>query len=80
MLKIIIDSKYYRRQFDDWLAGGTIEYKGKNYHWSAQDSNYGVGWDIDLILEEDFDNLEDEELIIRTIEKCLYKHQNEYVS
>ena len=28
MLTIIIDSKYHRRQFDDWLAGGTAEYKG----------------------------------------------------
>ncbi len=29
MLKIIIDSKYHRHQFDDWLAGRTIEFKGK---------------------------------------------------
>ena len=80
MLKIIIDSKYHRHQFDDWLAGRTIEFKGKTFYWSAQNSNYGFGWEIELILEEDSDSLEDEKLIIRAIEKCLYKHQNEYVS
>jgi len=43
MIKIIIDSQYHRKQFDDWLAGGKAEYKGKTYYWSAQNNNYGFG-------------------------------------
>jgi len=50
---ITIDSKYQRDQFDDWLAGGTVEDKGKTYYWSAENSNYGFGWEIEPISEED---------------------------
>jgi hypothetical protein len=80
MLTIIIDSKYYRHQFDDWLAGGTVEYKGKTYCWSAQNSNYGFGWEVDPITEEDWSSLDEEEFneLMKIIEKCLYKHENEY--
>ena len=35
MMKIIIDSQYHRDQFDDWLAGGKVEYNGKTYYWYA---------------------------------------------
>jgi len=43
MIKIIIDSKYHREQFDDWLAGGKIEAKNKKiYYWTGQNNNYGV--------------------------------------
>jgi len=80
MLTIIVDSKYHRRQFDDWLAGGTVEYKGKTYYWSAQNSNYGFGWEVDLITEEDWSSLDKEEFdeLMKIIEKCLYEHENEY--
>jgi len=80
MLAIIIDSKYHRHQFDDWLAGGTVEYKGKTYYWSAQDGNYGFGWEVDLITEEDWGSLDEEEFdeLMKIIQKCLYEHKNEY--
>ena len=81
MIKITIDSQYYRNQFDDWLAGGTVEDKGKTYYWSAQDSNYGFGWEIEPIAKDDWNNISDDELnkIITSIEKCLYEHKTEYV-
>lgn len=81
MLTVIIDSKYYRGQFDDWLGGGRAEHRGKTYHWSAQNSNYGFGWQIDPISEEDWSDIPDEEFdsIIAAIEKCLYEHRTEYV-
>lgn len=80
MLTIIIDSKYHRHQFDDWLAGGMVEYKGKIYYWSAQNSNYGFGWEVDPVTEEDWNSLDEEEFyeIMKIIEKCLYEHKNEY--
>ena len=78
---ITIDSKYHRDQFDDWLAGGKIEYKWKTHHWSAQNSNYGFGWEIEPITEEDWSGLDEDEFneLIRIIEKCLYEHTTEYV-
>ncbi len=54
MIKIIIDSKYHRDQFDDWLAGGRFELKGKTYYWSARNSNLGFGWEIEPVSEEDW--------------------------
>jgi len=80
MIKIIIDSQYHRAQFDDWLAGGTVKDKGKTYYWSAQDSNYGFGWEIEPVAEEDWQDISEDEFnkIINLIESCLYKHQTEY--
>ena len=77
---ITVDSKYHRDQFDDWVAGGKVEYKGKTYHWSAQNSNYGFGWDVEPITEEDWGGLNENELntLMKIIEKCLYKHKPEY--
>jgi len=79
-ISIILDSKYYRSYFDDWLAGGKVEYKGKTYYWSAQDSNYGFGWQIEPVAEDDWNDISDDDYdkIITLIEKCLYKHINEY--
>jgi hypothetical protein len=81
MIKIIIDSQYQRDQFEDWLAGGKVEYKGKTYYWSAQDSNYGFGWQIETITEDDWNGISNDEfdLIITLVEKCLYEHINEYI-
>jgi hypothetical protein len=80
MARITIDSKYYRKQFDDWLAGGNLEYKEKIYYWSAQHSNYGLGWDIEPITEEDWNDISEDRFnkIIMLIEKYLYKHSTEY--
>ncbi|PIV63477.1 MAG: hypothetical protein COZ37_06495 [bacterium (Candidatus Ratteibacteria) CG_4_10_14_3_um_filter_41_18] len=80
MIKIIIDSQYHRGQFDDWLAGGRVEYKDKKYYWSAQNSNYGFGWEIRPVSEEDWDNIAEDEFseIIKLIEKCLYEHKSEF--
>lgn len=77
---VLIESKYYRKEFDDWLAGGIINYKGKRYYWSAQDSNYGFGWDIDTIDDEDWEPISEEEFteIIKLIEKSLCEHKIEY--
>lgn len=78
---IVIDSKYYRDQFDDWLAGGKAEYKGKTYYWSASNSNYGFGWEIEPITEEDWNDIPEDEFnkIIKSIETCLCEHRTEYV-
>ncbi|KPK89403.1 hypothetical protein AMJ80_09855 [bacterium SM23_31] len=80
-ISVTIDSKYHRGQFDDYLSGGKIEYKGKIYYWSAQDSNYGFGWEVEPITEEDWSGLDEGEFneLINLIEKCLYEHQTEYV-
>ena len=81
MIKIMIDSQYHRDQFDDWLAGGKVEYKRKIYYWSAQNSNYGFNWEIEPITEEDWNDISENEFnkIITLIDKCLYEHKIEYV-
>lgn len=81
MIKIMIDSQYHRDQFDDWLAGGKVEYKRKTYYWHAQNSNYGFNWEIEPITEEDWNDISENEFnkIITLIEKCLYEHKIEYV-
>lgn len=84
MIKIIVDSQYRRDQFDDWLAGGKVEYKKETYYWSAwsaQNSNYGFGWEIQPVPEEDWDNVSENKFnkIISLIENCLYEHQTEYI-
>ena len=78
---VTIDSKYLRNQFDDWLAGGTVEYKEKIYYWSAYNSNYGFGWEIQPISEENWNNISEDEFdeIIKFIESCLYEHKIKYV-
>jgi len=79
---ITIDSKYQRDQFDDWLAGGKVEYKGRIYYWSAQDSNYGFGWEVDTIDEEDWDSLDESGFneLLKVIKKSLCGHKTEYVT
>jgi len=80
MIKIIIDSQYHRKQFDDWLAGGKAEYKGKTYYWSAQNNNYGFGWEIEPIDDADWCDITENEFnqITRIVKECLYKHKIEY--
>jgi len=80
MIKIIIDSQYHREQFDDWLAGGKVKYKDKKYYWFAQNNNYGFGWEIEPITEEDWRDITEEEFnqITRLVKKCLYEHETEY--
>ena len=82
MVAVNIHLRYHREQFDDWLAGGDFCYKGGRYYWSAQDSNYGFGWEIEPIAEEDWNDISEDELneIIKLIEKCLYEHRTEYAS
>ena len=79
-IAITIDSKYHRDQFDDWLAGGKVGYKMKAYHWTAQNSNYGFGWEVEPIEEEIWAGLSKSELnkMMTLIEKCLSQHRNEY--
>lgn len=80
MIKIIINSMYYRHQFDDWLAGGQMEYEGITYHWFGQNNNYGFGWEIDPVSPEDWERITEEEFdqISSFIEKSLIKHRTEY--
>ena len=82
MIKIVINEKYYRKQFDDWIAGGKVEYKGKTYCWKAENINYGFGWEIDPLNKNDWGNIQRKEskIILKTIQKCLLKHRTEYVS
>ena len=60
-ITVAIDSKYHRDQFDDWLAGGKIEFNGKIYYWSACDSNRGFGWDIEPVYEREWNDIDDGE-------------------
>jgi hypothetical protein len=80
-IRVTIDGLYHRGQFDDWLAGGTVQDKAKTYYWSAQDSNYGFGWEIEPVTEEDWSDIPKDKSneIITLIRKCLYKHRAEYV-
>lgn len=80
-ISVIADTKYHCEQFDDWLAGGKIEYQGKIYYWSAQDSNYGFGWEIEPTDEENWNDISGEEMgnMITLIRQCLYEHKTEYV-
>lgn len=79
-ISVAVNSKYHRDQFDDWLAGGSVEYRGKFYYWSAQDSGYGFGWEIDPVTEEDWSNIGEPECeqIAGFIVKCLAMHKTEY--
>jgi len=78
---VTIHSKYQRDQFDDWLAGGKVEYRGKTHHWAADNSNYGFGWEVEPVTEEDWSGLDEDELneLMRVIESCLCEHKTEYV-
>ena len=76
-----VDAKYHRDQFDDWLAGGDVYYRRRRYYWCAQNSNYGVGWEIEPITEEDWNNLPEYECnkIFKLIEQSLDRHRTGYV-
>ena len=80
MITVIIDSKYHRTRLDDWIAGGKVEFKGKTYCWSAEDSGYGFGWEIEPVSEEDWIEIEENEYrkIEDCIKQCLTRHQSEY--
>lgn len=82
MVKIIIDSLYYRDQFDDWLAGGKVVYKNdKKCYWSAQNNNYGFGWEIEPITNDNWYDISEDKFkkIITLIKRCLNEHRTEYV-
>lgn len=81
MIKITVDLEYHREEFDDWLAAGKVEYERRIYHWSAQNNNYGFGWEIQPLSEKDWSKITDGEFnrIIALIESCCCKHQAEYV-
>lgn len=81
MIKITIDLEYHREEFDDWLAAGKVEYERRIYHWSAQNNNYGFGWEIQPLSEKDWSKITDGEFnrIIALIGSCCCKHQAEYV-
>lgn len=45
-VKVTFESKYKK---DDILhAQGNITYRGVNYLWKATESNYGLGWDVEI--------------------------------
>ena len=74
----MIDSKYYREQFDDWLAGGIVDYKRKTYYWSAQSACYG--WEVVPLKEKDWYDLSEKEIksVFKLIEECIRKHKTNY--
>ena len=77
MVEIIIDSQYYRNQFDDWLAGEKAKYKKKTYYQDAYNSNNGFGWEIEPICKEHWDNIIEDKFtrIVNLIENCLYNNK-----
>jgi len=62
MIRIAIDSQYYRDQFDDWLAVGRVECGNKTCYWSAENSNNGFGWDITPLSEDDWEDFDETQL------------------
>jgi hypothetical protein len=80
---VTVDSQCYRKQFDDWLSGGTVEYKDKTYYWAAEDVRYG--WDIEPIIEpideEHWGDIQEAERcqIVDFIIQCLCKHKLRYI-
>jgi len=80
MIKIIIDSQYHRDQFDDCLAGGKFEYKRKTYYWSAQNNNYGFGWEIEPTAKDDWNDISEDVInkIVILIKNCLCEQKTEY--
>jgi len=62
MIKIAIDSQYYRGQFDDWFAAGRVECGNKTCYWLAENSNCGFGWDITPTCEDDWDDFDETQL------------------
>lgn len=50
------------------------------YYWSAQNNNYGFGWEIEPITEEDWDEIPENQIneIFLLIKKFLSKHITEY--
>lgn len=76
---VTVDSQYYRKRFEDWLAGGTVEYKDKTYYWAAEDVRYG--WEIEPIDEQHWGDIEEAEhwQIADFIIQCLCKHESRYV-
>jgi hypothetical protein len=81
VVRIVIDSQYHRDQFDDWLAGGRVEYEGRMYHWSGYDSGYGFGWEIEPVGLEGWETIAENqfEQVIELIKDCLHKHRREFV-
>ena len=80
-IRVTVDALYHRDRFDDWLAGGKINYRNKSYYWVAQNSNHGFGWETEPVAEEDWSDIPKDRFnaIITLIEKCLYKRRTEYV-
>lgn len=77
---VTVASLYHRSQFDDWLAGGEIEYGGRRYQWAAQDSGYGFGWEIEPVAAEEWAGVSATEFdrIVTLVEGCLRKHRTAY--
>lgn len=75
---VTVDSQYYRKQFEDWLAGGTVEYRAKTYYWAAEDVRYG--WQVEPVDEEHWGDIEEAERhqIAAVIMECLCKHESRY--
>ena len=60
MATVIIDSKYYREQFDDWLAGGKVDYKRETYYWTSRKGCFC--WEIEIMEDREWCDLSDKEL------------------
>jgi len=78
---IVVESLYYREQFDDWLAGGELRVAASVCRWSASSSNYGLGWEVEPVGDEpgrcDLTE-EDAEQAIAAVERVLREHRYEY--
>ena len=81
MIEVIIESYYYREQFEDWLAWGKIEYKDKIHYWEAYDSNNGFGWTIKQVHDEVWDKISSKNSakIVNLIDKSLRSYRNKFV-
>jgi len=49
---VVVESLYFRDQFDDWLAGGALRVGSASCRWSAHNNNCGFGWEVEPVDEE----------------------------
>ncbi len=78
---VVVESLYHREQFDDWLGGGELRVGSTTCRWSAYNSGYGFGWEIEPVAEEHgWSDLSEEEAdrAIAAIERVLGTHRYAY--
>lgn len=78
---VVVESLYYREQFDDWVGGGQLKVGSATCLWRAHNNLTGFGWDVEPVaLEQGWSDLTEEqaELATGAIVHALQTHRCEY--